>query len=307
MVLVQLCLPFSGQRETDAGVEKDKPVQDTEGSDNERSHEDQGTSNRTMLSGVPRLRNGGLDICFLNAAFVAFLKIYPAEVLEETVGERSDAPLVKAIQTVLSSSNDDGTTLVDVRRALHQYFPSSYEEKSGGGFAVTALLDLIKAVNRETGKNDRLKCSMVITEKQDNPAIHCDGEPRTFCRRESRTTLNLSVTPEDDDEGPTSLQWHIDCVIENMKEGSETIECGTCGINFVAAAVSEYEVMPEVFLIEFNGAPRSIEDVEAAIRWGDVTYRVVAMIHHGDNHYWTSLREGTGTRSVCVIAFETDC
>ena len=300
MVFVQLCLPqpFSGQSETNAGEEEDVAADNSEGSDDGRSHEDQVTSNRTMPSGIPRLRNGGLDICFLNAAFVAFLKIDPVKIHEETAGEGSDTTLVKAIKAVLSSSSDDGTTLVDVRRALHQHFPSSYEEKSGGGFAVTALLDLIRAVHRETGKNDRLKCSMLITDQQDNPAIHCDGEPRSFCRRESKTTLQLPVPPDDDDEGPASLQWCIDSARELNSKSTETIECGTCGINFTATANSEFEVMPEVFLIEFIGAPRSIEDVEAAIRWGDVTYRVVAMIHHGANHYWTSLREGTGTRIV---------
>ena len=159
---------------------------------------------------------------------------------------------------------------------------------------MTALLDLIRAVHRETGKNDRLECSTVITEKQDVPAIHCDGEPRSFCRRESRTTMNLLVRSDDDDEGPANLQWCIDSNREDMAQSTETIECGTCGINFTAAAVCEVEMMPEVFMIEFDGAPRSVEDVEAAIRWGDVKYRVVALIHHGVNHYWASLREGTG-------------
>ena len=98
MVFVQLCLPqpFSGQSETNAGEEEDVAADNSEGSDNGRSHEDQVTSNRTMPSGIPRLRNGGLDICFLNAAFVAFLKIDPVKIHEETAGEGSDTTLVKA-------------------------------------------------------------------------------------------------------------------------------------------------------------------------------------------------------------------
>ena len=292
VVAVQLCSPqpFSGPSGT---VAADKPDQNAEdGDDDQRG---QGTGNNNSPSRIPKLRNGDLNLCFLNAAFVAFLKIYPDAIHLQTLRERSDTQLIKAIKTVLSTSPDDGTTLVEVRRVLHHYNPSSYEDKPDGGFAVSALLDLLKAVSRETGKN-RLKCLMVITENQDDPPVHCDGEPRSFCRKVPIATLNLSVTPDDNDEGPSDLQWYIDCRREDMAQDTETIECGTCGINFVAAAMSEYEVLPEVFLIEFNGAPRSIENVEAAIRFGDLTYRIVAMIHHGNDHYWVSVREGTGSK-----------
>ena len=55
-------------------------------------------------------------------------------------------------------------------------------------------------------------------------------------------------------------------------------------------------VMPEVFLIELVGGTRSIQNVETAICWGGLTYRIVAMIHHGNNHYWVSVREGKGSK-----------
>ena len=306
MVMVQLCLsqPFSGT----SGREAEDVVadQNAEGEDDERrDNAGQSTGKNNSPSRIPKLRNGDLNICFLNAAFVAFLKIFPDAIQLQTTEERSEVQLIKAMKTVLSSSPDDGTTLVDVRRVLHHYNPSSYEDKPDGGFAVSTLEDLLKAFSRETGKN-RTKCSMVITEKQDDPSFHCEGEPRSFCRRVPVTTLNLSVTPADDDEGPSDLQWYIDCYRENMAQSTETIECGTCGINFDAAAVSQYEVMPEVFLVEFNGAPRSILDVEAAIRWGDLTYRIVAMIHHGNNHYWVSVREGKGSTNAFVIVIGID-
>ena len=306
VVAVQLCLPQPSSGPS-GRVAADKPDQNAEvGDDEQLDRAGQGTGSNNSPSRIPKLRNGDLNICFLNAAFVAFLKIYPDAVHLKTEGERSRAQLIKAIETVFSSSRDGGTTLVDVRRVLHHYKPSpSYEDKPDGGFAVSALLDLLKGVSRETGRNDRLKCSMVITEKEDNPPTHC-GEPRSFCRRVPVDTLNLPAIHADDNEGPTDMQWCIDWIREGMAQITETIECGICGINFVAAAVSEYEVMPEVFLIEFNSGPRSIKDVEAAIRWGNVTYKIVAMIHHGNNHYWVSVREGRGSRNFFVIAIGID-
>ena len=66
-VAVQLCLsePFSGPSET---VAADTPDQNAEEEDDgQLDHEEQGTSNKSSPLRIPKLRNGDLNICFLNA------------------------------------------------------------------------------------------------------------------------------------------------------------------------------------------------------------------------------------------------
>ena len=51
------------------------------------------------------------------------------------------------------------------------------------------------------------------------------------------------------------------------------------------------EHMPTLFTFAFNPHSANVSDVAEEISWGGVTYCTVGTIHHGDGHFWASLRE----------------
>ena len=92
-----------------------------------------------------KLKNGENKICFINAGFGIFLKLFP-DIRERM---KPDKPLSRELEIVFNSKGE--TSLTGVKKVLHAYHPEErdYEENSKGGVAAEALKHLVEVFSRE--------------------------------------------------------------------------------------------------------------------------------------------------------------
>ena len=198
--------------------------------------------------------------------------------------------LAHQFKKVLASRASNGTDLLGVKSVLHKYHPSTNDYKPGAkeGCAVESFEHLVTDFMKEVGGDDRWFHLRKETVEENNPATCCsqrlqyehnDKWPYVFLRATNSAS------------GRTTLQSCVDRWEAKRSKKVRMATCPTCSRQHEIQAMSIPEHMPTLFTLAFNPHPATVSDVAEEISWRGVTYRTVGVIHHGDGHFWASLRE----------------
>ena len=220
---------------------------------------------------------------------MVFIRAHP-DIASLLSGGNTEESLAYEIQKVLGSRELRGTDLLGVKRYLSQHYPNtlSYQAGEGGGYALEAMSHLVYRFAEETGAQDRWRHCRTVTEDKGHPPTCC-GQ---ILRYESTQKVDL-VTIRATITGYrfTSLQSVVDKFEEKMTKKVAEATCPTCNEKHLIQAVSLPEQMPTFFTVEWSPHAATLTDVTREISWGGAVYEPCGIIHHGDGHFWASLRE----------------
>ena len=242
---------------------------------------------------TPRLINGELKICALNSSFLVFLRAHPNihSVLRTARRPGCEDTLVYQIQKVLICQDKQGTNLLGVKRVLSKYHPETiaYQPGEQGGDVLESFPHLVQNFLRETqDRLDRWRHSRTVTEEKGFPDACC-GQNLTLSRTEDASFVCIPV--QNTAEGVCSIQRLIDKWERNEAKKVRETTCHTCSERKAIQALSMPQQMPQLFTVSFAPHASTVRDVTSKISWGGCTYRVIAVIHHGDDHFWVSVMD----------------
>ena len=238
---------------------------------------------------TPRLTNGELKICALNSSFLVFLRVHPSigSVLQRNRQSGDEDCLSFQIQKVLNSQDEQGQNLLGLKSFLNKKHPHTlaYHLGEKGGDALESFEHLVYDFIDETG-GDQWAHYRTVTEDKDYPHICC-GHDLTFSGY--RKSFVFMQTANNTDGRVYSIQEKVDCYERDAsKAGVKGATCRICSEVTAIQAVSTPQQMPELFAVSFAPHASTVRDVNSKISWGGSTYQTIAVIHHGDDHFWVS-------------------
>ena len=242
---------------------------------------------------TPRLVNGALRICSLNSSFLVFLRAHP-EIYSEFKRGRllgmgtGENAMLRHIQKVLESRQSQGTDLLEVKEILSRHHPTTlaYQAEETEGYALETMRDLVTDFAAEIGNHDRWKHSRNVTEDKGYPPTCC-GQILHYQSTDSTENVFI-MSPVSDN---TTLQTTVDAWEEKQRRKMKETTCPTCLEQRPIQVLSSPEQMPTFFTVEWPQHASTVKDVTARISWGGATYKTIGIIHHGDGHFWASLKE----------------
>ena len=242
---------------------------------------------------TPRLTNGELKICALNSSFLMFLRAYPniQSVLRRDRMPGYEDSLAYQIQKVLSSQDKHGTNLLGVKGVLSKFHPDTvaYQMGERGGDVLESFPHLVGGFIQETGDGrDRWKHSRMVTEEKGFPDTCCGQNLTLSCTKEVNPVF---IAAQNTAEGVLSVQGVIDRWERKEAQKVREATCPTCAEKKAIQAMSVPHHMPKLFTVSFAPHACTVMDLTSQISWGGSTYRVTAIIHHGDDHFWSSLMD----------------
>lgn len=242
---------------------------------------------------TPRLLNGELNICALNSSFVVFLRAHPdiASLLRrERLRGIGDDSLMYQIQEILGSRELRGTNLLGVKRYLSQHYPHApaYQAEERGGYALEAFQHMVCHFVQETGTHDRWRHCRIVTEDRGHPPTCC-GQILHYQSTEKMDAIIITAT--NTEYGVTSLQSVVDRFEKKKRQKVVEATCPTCNEKQPIQAVSLPEKMPAFFTVEWSPYATTLTDVTLEISWGGAVFKPCGIIHHGDGHFWASVKE----------------
>ena len=238
-----------------------------------------GAADHFDIEKVPKFINGNLKICWLNAAFGLFHRIFP-DIREEGQTEK---PLCKEIQMVLDSTQ--ATNLLGVKGALHAKHKEEpdYREGSQGGVAAEALKNMVQDFCEEVGQ----KCNF----------NHIMSEELGFlekCAHCGRTLQDVGSLEPAQRLTCVQVSGGLRQVVVLQDEIAQTgwLGCLKCFSNQTTA--SPASSAPKKIVLEFvGGAAGRVKGIEAKVTLGKSTFQPTGIIHfdHQITHFWTSLKD----------------
>ena len=242
---------------------------------------------------TPRLVNGELKICALNSSFLTFVRAVPniQSVLRRYGMPGQEDSLAYQIQRVLSSQDKDGTNLLGVKSVLSKFHPETvaYQLGEQGGDALESFQHLLEGFIKETGeRGDLWRHLRMVTEEKGFPDTCC-GQNLTLSFMKENSFVFLAA--QNTTEGVLSVQEVIDRWERKEVRKVREATCPTCSEKKAIQAVSLPQDMPKLFTVSFAPHASTVRDVTSMISWGSSTYRVIAIIHHGNDHFWASLMD----------------
>ena len=240
---------------------------------------------------TPRLTNGELKICALNSSFLLFLKAHPSirSVLQRDRQPGDEDCLSFQIQKVLCSQDKQGTNLLGVKRILNKYHPDTlaYKPEERGGDALESFEHLVRDFIQETGCiGNQWRHIRRVTEDKDYPDTCC-GQDVKFSG--SKKSVVFMATSNNTAERVYSIQEKVDLFErQETKAGVRGATCLICSEKKAIQAVSIPQQMPDMFVVTFAPHASTVRDLTSKISWGGSIYQTIAVIHHGDNHFWVS-------------------
>ena len=198
--------------------------------------------------------------------------------------------LAHQFHKVLTSRASKGTDLLGVKSVLYKYHPSieAYQPGATEGCAVESFEHLVKDFMQEVGRDNRWFHSRKETEQENSPATCCSQRLQYEHKDEWPFVFMIAHNSA---SGQTSLQSCVNRWEAKKSKKVRTATCTNCSQEHAIQAVSMPEHMPTLFTFAFNPHSANVSDVAEEISWGGVTYCTVGTIHHGDGHFWASLRE----------------
>ena len=217
-----------------------------------------------------KLKNGENKICFINAGFGIFLKLFP-DIRERM---KPDKPLSRELEIVFNSKGE--TSLTGVKKVLHAYHPEErdYEENSKGGVAAEALKHLVEVFSREIEEEHHF--GHILSEELgfiDDCAVcgtRCgDLDTLVLTRRNTCVQVAGGVRKE------VSLQEEL--------EGAGWVTCLKCSNQ------KERSSAPKRLLLEFvGGVAWRLKGIEESVDVAGKTFKATAILHSKDGHFWMS-------------------
>ena len=267
-------------------------------------HQDGVAQNQTAADGeegqpsdlvTPRLVNGPLKICALNSSFLVFLRAYPGI---SAILRRHRLPvesLMHQIEKVLNSSDVKGTDLLGVKSVLFKYHPGAvaYQPGETGGYALESfehlVHDFLKELRGDKDK-DRWRHVRAVAEEIGYPATCCNQS----MQYEERVNIDgvFMIQTGTAAGRACSIQSLVDGWENKKKKAVREVICPTCSEKHAIQVVSTPTHMPSLFTLQFNPHAVTVTDVNSEISWGGATYTPIGAIHHDDNHFYASLRDG---------------
>ena len=241
---------------------------------------------------TPRLLNGELNICALNSSLLVLLRAHPdiISLLRRNQLPGYEDSLAYQIQAVLGSRNLQGTNLLGVKRVLSQLHPNTpaYQAGERGGFALESMQHLVSQLAQETGTHDRWTHCRTVTEDKGHPP-KCCGQILRFQATQKWDFVSIRAT--NTAYSHTSVQSVVDRYEAQAEKKVVEATCPTCHQRHPIQAVSSPEKMPTFFTVEWSPHAATLTDVTREISWGGDVFEPCGSIHHGDNHFWASVRE----------------
>ena len=177
-----------------------------------------------------------------------------------------------------------------VKRVLSQRHPNtpSYQAGERGGYALESMQHLVSDFAQETGTRDRWSHCRIVTEDKGHPPTCC-GQILRFQSTEKRDFVSIRAT--NTDYSYTSLQSVVDRYEEKQRKKVVEATCPRCNEKHAIQAMSLPEQMPTFFTVEWSPHAATLTDVTREISWGGEVFEPCGTIHHGDGHFWASMKE----------------
>ena len=241
---------------------------------------------------TPRLVNGPLKICALNASFLVFLRHYP-DILATIRRRRVPVDsLAHQIQKVINSRDMNGTDLLGVKNVLFKNHPGTvaYQPGETGGYAVESIEHLLVDFVKEVGGDNRWQHHRTLVEERGYPATCCNQN----LQYEQSVTINgIFMIQRDTAAGQAcSIQRSVDWWENKKQKKVREATCPTCSTSQAIQVVSTPTHMPSLFTLQFNPNAVTVTDVDGEISWGGASYTAIGVIHHDGDHFYASLRDG---------------
>ena len=229
------------------------------------------------IRAFPKLTNGGLKICSLNAGFGVLLRSFP----DIRQNLQPGKPLSREVELVLDA--EEKTSLVGVKKALHEYYSEpDYWEESKGGIAAEVVRHLIEALGDECGQQFRF--NHIVSEElgflSQCPVCRSNYEEVTSLDPSQRFT---SVQVNGEERKKVVLQDEL-----SEKGWATCQKC--CTKNGVIPS-------PKRVLFEFlGGGALSLQGIEEDVNLGESTYQATVIVHFDpeEDHFWISVKDETG-------------
>ena len=220
----------------------------------------------------PKLTNGENKICFMNAGFGIFRKLFP-DIRERM---KPDKPLSRELELVLNSKGE--TSLTGVKKVLHAYHPEErdYEEESKGGVAAETLKHLVDDFSRESGEEHQF--GHILSEELGfiKDCAVCGtrcGDLDTIVLTRKNTCIQVSGGVRKE----VSLQEEL--------EGAGWVTCPKCSNQ------KERNSAPNRLLLEFvEGVAWRLKGIEESVNVAGKTFKATAILHSKEDHFWMSAK-----------------
>ena len=226
----------------------------------------------------PKLRNGDLKICSLNASLGVVLKVVP-QIRQKL---NFSKPLSREVGMVLDAG--EPTSLIGVKKALLEYEPiCDYVEGSQGGIAAEAAKHIIEGLGQEYG--EQVSFDHILSEELGflNKCVGCGYilEEVTRIQPSQRFTC-VQVNGQ--------VREKVVLQDELSKDGWAA--CLNC-----CQEKNETPSSKKVLLEFLGGAATSLQGIEDNVHLGESTYEATVIVHFDEeeNHFWTSMKDWKGS------------